>query len=510
MELQKEQLRVTETKFRDKTVAYAEGDIIVPDVKPDILKILQVDAVSVITSKEVSGGVIKVSGIVKYNILYIPDHDGESVKGISAEMNFSHAIDKKNITEDAITDVSTDIERIEFSLLNSRKLNIKAAVTIGYTVWETEELSLATGIDFENAEVIYESLKTESLKVMDECSFIVRDKFEIPRGRASISEILRLDINISDKEIKAITGKAVIRGNVSVCALYIDTNGEINCIDGEIPFTEVAEIFELEEDAECSVKYRLGDFSYECGMDGDGEPRTVDFDISVNALISSSEKKEIEIMKDCFCPGCHTDMVYDSAEIESVLLSDSNQYTVKELISPDKKIPQIASVYNVVTKPIITKAQAVNGRISVEGKLETYILYITDNSQIPVYSFKKDIPVEFSIENEEATEDLNCTVDATVLRTTYNLNMANEVELRCNISLETRLTRRKMVEVISDCTLCEGEKNSGIVVYFVQPGDTLWEIAKRYLVSVNDIVKLNDLQDKNKLTVGERLIIPFN
>ncbi len=42
----------------------------------------------------------------------------------------------------------------------------------------------------------------------------------------------------------------------------------------------------------------------------------------------------------------------------------------------------------------------------------------------------------------------------------------------------------------------------------VQPGDTLWSLSRRYEVSVSDWVRANDLADPNRLSVGERLIIP--
>ena len=42
----------------------------------------------------------------------------------------------------------------------------------------------------------------------------------------------------------------------------------------------------------------------------------------------------------------------------------------------------------------------------------------------------------------------------------------------------------------------------------VQPGDTLWSLSRRYEVSVADFVSANNLVDPNRLSVGERLIIP--
>jgi spore germination protein len=42
----------------------------------------------------------------------------------------------------------------------------------------------------------------------------------------------------------------------------------------------------------------------------------------------------------------------------------------------------------------------------------------------------------------------------------------------------------------------------------VNPGESLWAIAKRYGVSVDEIVRVNELDDPTRLTVGQALLIP--
>ena len=61
-------------------------------------------------------------------------------------------------------------------------------------------------------------------------------------------------------------------------------------------------------------------------------------------------------------------------------------------------------------------------------------------------------------------------------------------------------------EVVTE-PLENGDKN-GIVIYFVQKGDNLWEIAKRYAVPQSEILRFNNMEESDKLEIGNRLFIP--
>ncbi len=45
-------------------------------------------------------------------------------------------------------------------------------------------------------------------------------------------------------------------------------------------------------------------------------------------------------------------------------------------------------------------------------------------------------------------------------------------------------------------------------VYVVQEGDSLWSIAARFRVSLQDLTDANGIGNQNQLAVGDRLIIP--
>ena len=47
-----------------------------------------------------------------------------------------------------------------------------------------------------------------------------------------------------------------------------------------------------------------------------------------------------------------------------------------------------------------------------------------------------------------------------------------------------------------------------MVIYFVKPGDTLWKIAKKFRSTIEDIARVNNIEDIDKIYPGQQLYIP--
>ena len=52
------------------------------------------------------------------------------------------------------------------------------------------------------------------------------------------------------------------------------------------------------------------------------------------------------------------------------------------------------------------------------------------------------------------------------------------------------------------------EQDYSIVIYIVKKGDTLWNIAKRYKSTVENIKQINNIEDEDKIEVNQQLFIP--
>ena len=506
MELIKEKEAYMDKLFNDNIRVSVEEDIIVPDVKPDILKVLQVDARAYITDKGIVLGGVYAKGKLYVNILYIPDSETEEICSIKTEFDFKTKIDNASIMPDMSMKMYCDVIKADFSAINSRKLAIMASVSIDYEIFYHKELELCVGIDDDKAEFISKSFVQDRVSVVEDCEFQIRSALEVPSGKKSISQILKLDARVDDKDIKVMNAKVIAKGSVVASILYITADEKVEYFDARVPFTEVFDVFDLEETDLCRLQLNIGEIKADLNTDSDGDMRIVNIECQVNASLAAVNKKEIKTISDCICPGVKTSIDYEDAVLRVGVGNVTMNSQIKELIVPDLKIPNPVKIYNVVADAEITKINAKGGVIDFSGKLKVYLMYISDNSKCCVYSIKKDIPFEYSYNCEDA--DDNCLFDiwTAVNGISYNINSNGEIDFKCFIDFDIDVYKKENIKIMANIKSEEVKKNSDIIIYFVGKGDTLWDIAKKYSVNRLDICELNGIDET--IYEGQKLIIP--
>lgn len=508
MELMKNTVKIKESVLKGNTQCMCDGDVIVPDVNPDILKVLQVDAVSYINEKSVSQSRIDLSGKMNLTVLYIPDTDREKIKSLSASFDFNHRIDNSGIEEGMKAICECNVERVEFTLINSRKLRLRGIAQINYEVVKTEEKEIAFDtVPDCPGEVRKESMVLNSDVDLFETSFMVKDTIEIQSGQKSIREILKTDTVMGECEYKTVMGKVIVKGAVNVCVLYTDDNGGIDFAESELTFTEVFDCDGCSEESECSIDYEIKELMCKISEDNDGDMRLIDIELEMGACAEVRESVETEIISDCYEPGMECNIIKEDGIFEELISKPSANNTIKEIVEFKSGVPGVMAVYNVITKPVVRKTSIEDGKLFIEGIIDTYILYLSESSDSPVYSLRKEIPFNYVLDSRCSDKDAEAEVKVWVKHSGYNLNVANELELRCILAISANVVRKRKISLISEVETKPMENKNGIVIYFVQSGDTLWDIAKHYSVSMRAIEEFNGMEDES-IKKGTKLFIP--
>ena len=99
-----------------------EGDMIVPDVKPDILNTINMAGNVCIYKKEVLDGKIRMDGDVNVYVIYLADGEEEQARSLNANIDFTQVLDFEGCTPDMSLDENVTIKSIECKILNGRKV----------------------------------------------------------------------------------------------------------------------------------------------------------------------------------------------------------------------------------------------------------------------------------------------------------------------------------------------------------------------------------------------------
>ncbi len=507
----KESFSMREILGRKQTEIAVESDIIVPDTKPDIAKILQTDGRARITSCQVQGDRVLLSGLADFCILYVPEGtDAAMVESVDIQLPFKDVYTEAAV-EGAEVEAEAELLLPNAMLLNSRKVSVRGTAALHLCFSRLREEALT--VDAEGG------MPVETKKRMVHvCSAAASGVFttsaatteEVPAENPPIAEILRTNARIFEEDVKLITGKMIIKGVVRLETLYTADAPSMHpvCMEHVIPFTEILDLPGTEEGMEYTLDYGVTNIYCEVdSMDGDG--RRFGAEVTMEIHAETMHEAEMEILDDCFCPGMKTGLSRESVQLETVADTVRESVSVRKNLELPEEYPPIAAVCTLSARPTVTAVSVEGGKVQVEGVAEVGLLYLTEAGQYPVESWQDRIPFAFSTKTA-APENAEIACRVRLMDAGFTLPDSHSADVRINLAFDLRFTEKKTVENVTEIEAVEEENENrpSVVIAFVAPGDSLWSIGKKYGVSVEKIAVANGLDTGAAIEEGMRLLVP--
>lgn len=508
--LQKQMVSLCETVSRKTSETIAESDSIVPDTKPDIGHILQIDGRAKILGQEVQGDKIRVNGMAEYTVLYTPEGDEtRAVEHMEIRIPFKDVCTAEGKEEGTTVSASAEILRTEYMLLNSRKLSVKGTVGVHMEVIRQREMALCTGAEGETPLAMrHKTVDVDFPAAVGQFTISAADTLKIPGEKPPMAEILKTEAYIGEEDVKLITGKIILKGTLRLRTLYESTlpARPLEVVEHEIPFTEILDLPGTEENMDYCLDYDIADIYTEMDEE-DEEARDFGAEITMEIRAKTMKKEKFDMLDDCFCPGYKTEVVYDTVQTEAVMDAVEEQLSAKKTCVLPPEYPPIREVCALSAKPIVTSVSLSDGEITVEGYADASLLYMAETEEI--MSYRDRVPFAFSAKTA-APQNAEIACRVRFMGASYSLSDAGTVEIRVNMAFDLRLSAKKQVETVSEIRVSETETEDrpSVVIAFIAPGETLWSLAKKYGVPMEKIAAANGLSEDAEISEGMRLMVP--
>lgn len=491
-----------------------EGDIIVPDVKPDVISILQADAEVKVNNKEHHKDMVVLRGVITFKILYMSDDPSRLLCSIDHSINFDQTVDVENSNSNIKSYVTCKIEHIDYTVLNGRKLNVKAILNSNVKVVKNIEVAAISAIQgSDNIQVRTQQLNMYNPVEYDSIETVANYEVEVPIGKPAIKEVLRTDVFIKDKDIKATGGKAIIKGNIDIKSLYISDIDEtsIDFISSEVPFSEVIDITD-QDSGVLDVQMDVEGISCNVKQDDDGDSRLLDYELLINYKPHSYERQSFEVISDAYGLSSKLELEKSTVKVNNIVGDSKVQYNVRDTLQLFE-MPPVKQIYNISCTPIITDIRVEKDKANIEGVIETSIIYLSQSEERPVVNYECSIPFNNLVEVKGAAEAMKSEAKVDIDGYTYELVGEKELEIKFSATTCIRVLSEDVYNIITKVDQVPIDSRirtlrPSMIVYYVQNGDTLWDIAKRYVTTINELISINNIENQDGLYTGQQLLIP--
>jgi len=487
---------------KKKEVIVLEEDIIVPDIKPDILNTISTSGNICVYKKEVLDEKIKIDGSVNLYLVYLADSDDSTTRSINYNVDFSKSIEIKGCNPDMYLDSNICIKNIESRVLNGRKVNVKIILEICVTLSVQEDINMIEQVkDMEDIQKLNKNISLSQSIGRGQTKIYAKDTLIID-NIDNLVEVLSVDINIINSELKLSYNKVLVKSDANVKIMYLTDDNRICNIEARIPVMGFIDMPNINDDNTCDIIYEIKNIIIK---PNNVEEHSIYVEIEIEAMCNCYENKQIEIMQDLYSPSKNINFkcknvrtMCDKHQIKGVL-NINERIEVEDMNSSDK-------ICDVKVMPQIETENVLDGRIAYSGNLDINILYL---SGAGVNSKSVKIPFEFNLEETAINSNYDVETKINILSQDFIVVNDNTINAKIELGFLANVSKNMQINIIDEIEAEERlEDNYSMVIYFVKEGETLWDIAKKFGSRIEDIVAVNDIDDADRILEGQQLFIP--
>lgn len=480
-----------------------EGDSIIPDIKPDILNAINMTGKVCIYKKEILEGKIRLDGNVNIYLMYLADCENNRVRGFNTNLDFTEILDFPGVESRMILDEEIKIKDIECKVLNGRKVSIKAMLEVNANVFSNEKEEIVKEIvNIEDIQSQMSMINMNSLIGQNTTKAMAKETLIIDNND-ELEEILSVDFNIMNKDTKVSYNKVLAKADIEMRILYLTESGRMKTLEETIPLMGFIDLVGVSEENICDVKYKLKNFVIKPNSK---EEHSIYAEIEFEIFARVFENKQVNIIQDMYSPSRNLSFKENRVSTMINMRNTENTINVREKLKLEDE--EFSRICDVQVKPVIAETEVSKDRVKFNGDIDLNFI-LTNNVEDNVITLNRKVPFDFTQEIEGLNQESK--VSAVVVPKFREFAVDNmDVNAKVDLEVCTNSYNLETVNVIDNIeeTIGGDDHQYSMVIYFVKSGDTLWKIAKKYKSTVEDIVRINNIENPDKIDVGMQLFIP--
>lgn len=343
-------------------------------------------------------------------------------------------------------------------------------------------------------------------------TYRIKEDISLSGSKPSIEQILWNEIRLRGVTTKPLDGRVHIEGEVMIFAIYTGEgeSAPIQWLEESIPFAGEVDLPEAVEGMVPSISVRLVHRELESKPDYDGEMRDLELDAVLELDMKLYEEKKIELLGDFYSNDRELELESGEVCFDRLLSKNTGKCRIAEKLDLNSgdRILQICHNDGIIK---IDDMEIKDESVNIDGVLEVSLLYLTSDDGEPVKAETQAVPFHYEAEAPGITPDSVYQLNTSLEQMTAVMAGGGTVEVKAVLNLDILVLQPVKEPVIlgvkeMPLDLEKLQALPGITGYIVQPGDCLWDIAKRFHTTRKQVMESNGLSG-DQIKPGDRLIL---
>lgn len=465
-----------------------ECDIVLPDYYPEISRILDCGVNLSREAVTVTADKISVSGKANVRLLYTSAEN--ELKAYETVAKYTRLIPGDGFESSDICIVSQYLSSLNFRAVSPRKAEVRASASVKAEVIRSVDKNVITEIEDTNIEKRVLQSECFNISAFSFAALEITDKISLPAPKEKIAAILRQSVKLEVSEIKAINNKIMLNGHTNITFVYIASDNSVSSeMNAKIPFTQIKELYGVNENDICSVLIKNADIEIDTKNSSAGESEAM-FSVFADAVIITGKNTEINRIDDVFSVKTELDVKKASVFLPCGVEDKSDCAVFSgEIQCFDNGAKEI---FDKSISDISFSSSIQNGELNVSGSMKVSILAKTTDGEYCCYS--RNCSFEKVFDGAEGNNEY--FISAAEGKLNAEILPDGKIAFSGEIFVKVLSLHGETLDITvnineKDKKPCNGDEK--IVLYYGEKGESLWDIAKDNNTSLASLKAMNEI-----------------
>lgn len=480
-----------------------ETEILIPDYLPQVFKIVKCFVLPVVLQKQVLTGRLTIEGYLRCVVYYQAEEEG-SLCQTEQKLPFTKQVELQPgaAQGEASVQVSGEVEYINCRALSGRRVDVRGAFVLHVDAVAQQDSEVITALS--GAGVQQKTITLSGTKTVGMGEKLVTAE-EPVNFEQEPQAILSTPCTAEVEDVKLVGGKAVVKGAIHVDVVYRSAAGyHLQHQAVSVPFNEIVEVdgaaedcrgFAIVEPTGCTI------------AQAEEEGAAPQIALSVTALVWVKVWRPVQTVAVCDAFSTAEEMELSSGAV--VLEEAGEPFRQRVEASATGQMPDAhARVLDALATALPLELIEDAGGSILRGRVVAHVLCENEMGEVDCYdkTCEYTLPMRWDVPPSELTAQCTAAVEQVKAKQT-----GDDVTASMTM-LVSGLVSQKHAGTVLASAACTGERTKAdsdiaLRIYFAQPGEALFDIAKRYAASPDAIAAANELEGET-LDEARQLLIP--